>query len=206
MVVCKAHYTAKINPFTLSFWSKSMIWCWNCQRGISLVFLISNDDEYEMQSIDELYYMFPASLSHDKWHKFNVEHDAAKGFQWFVSYKFVVHREPEATYTFGSQNNEKSIFQPLSGIPGNPWDLSWVSWPQNKPCWFANRIWQSGQARRLSVAVSEYETPARGFIAMPQHWLAYEQNSGALENPQLESHCYTHSTAHLPIPFGTETL
>ena len=45
------------------------------------MFLISNDDEYEMQSIDELYYMFPASLSHDKWHKFNVEHDAAKGFQ-----------------------------------------------------------------------------------------------------------------------------
>ena len=34
------------------------------------------------------------------------------------------------------------------------------------------------------VAEADYETPARGSIAMPQRLLAYDQNSGAPENPQ----------------------
>jgi len=73
-----------------------------------LPFLIVNNDKYEMESIDTLNYMFRAGLSHDSWHKLIVEHDAANGFKSFVSCEFVVHREPKATFTFRSQNNDKS--------------------------------------------------------------------------------------------------
>jgi len=128
--------------------------------------------------------MFPAGPSHDKMHKLNAEYDAAKGFESFVSYKFVVHQQLQATYTFGSQNNERSIIQPHSETLGNPSDLTWVSWPQIKPCKFANPIWQWCQVRQYWVAVSEYETLARRFLVMPQHLLATNRNSGAPENPQ----------------------
>jgi len=74
---------------------------------MSLVFLIIDNDEYEMKSIDKLHYAFPAGLSHDKWHKLNAMHDAAQGFEAFVSCEIVVHQEPEPTYAFQSQNNEK---------------------------------------------------------------------------------------------------
>ena len=77
-----------------------------------------------MMSIDKLHYTFLAGLSHDKWDMMNDVHDAAKFFESFVSCEFVAHRKPEATSAFPSQNNETSIFKPLSGTPGNPWDLS----------------------------------------------------------------------------------
>jgi hypothetical protein len=64
------------------------------------VFLIINNDEYQMKSIDRLHYTFPAGLSDDKWCKFNFKHDAAKGFQSLVHCEFVVYRKPVATYTF----------------------------------------------------------------------------------------------------------
>ena len=62
-------------------------------EGISLALWIINNDEYEMKSIDKLHYTFPAGLSHDKWQKLNVENDAAKGFESFVSCEFVVHQK-----------------------------------------------------------------------------------------------------------------
>jgi len=49
-------------------------------EGVSLAFLIINNDEYEMKSIDKLHYTFPAGLSHNSRHKLNIEHDAAMGF------------------------------------------------------------------------------------------------------------------------------
>ena len=61
-----------------------------------------------MKSIDKLHYTFPAGLSHVNWHKLNIEHDAAMGFESFVHCKFVVHRKPEATSAFWSQSNGKS--------------------------------------------------------------------------------------------------
>jgi len=72
-----------------------------------LAFLIINNDEYEMKSIDKLHYMFPPGLSHDKCHKLNIVHDTVKGFQSLVRCEFVVHRKPEATYAFRSQSNGK---------------------------------------------------------------------------------------------------
>jgi len=42
--------------------------------------MIIDNDEYEMKSIEKLHDTFPAGLSHDKWHTFNIEHDAAMGF------------------------------------------------------------------------------------------------------------------------------
>jgi len=103
---------------------------------------------------------------------------------------------------------EKTIFQPLAGIPGKPRDLSWVSWPQVKPYIFGNPISQSFQARRYWVSMSEYEIPACRFVAMPQYLLAYDWYSGALENPLHMSwvHFDSSSTAHLLFPFGTEIL
>ena len=88
-----------------------------------MAYLIINNDEYKMKSIGKLHYTFPAALSHDKWHNFNIEHNAAKGFESLVCCKFVVHRKPEGTYTFRSQSNGKIIIQPLPGTPGNPGDL-----------------------------------------------------------------------------------
>ena len=70
-------------------------------------FLIINNDEYEMKSIDKLHYMFPAGVSHDKLHKLNIEQDAAKGFESLVRCEFVVHRKPETMYVFRSQSNGK---------------------------------------------------------------------------------------------------
>jgi len=74
---------------------------------ISLAFLTKNNDEYERKSIYKLHYMFPAGLFHDKWHKLNIEPDAAMGFKSFVHCKFVVHQNPEGTYAFRSQSNGK---------------------------------------------------------------------------------------------------
>jgi len=62
------------------------------------VCLIINNDECKLKSIDKLHYTFPAGLSHDKWHKLNIEHDAAKGLELLVGCEFVVHRKPEPTY------------------------------------------------------------------------------------------------------------
>jgi len=62
-------------------------------EGIILSFWIINNDEYEMRSIDKLYYTLLAALSHDKWHKLNVEYDPAKGLESFVSCELVVHRK-----------------------------------------------------------------------------------------------------------------
>jgi len=73
-----------------------------------LAFLIINNDEYEMKSIDKLHHTFPAGLSHDKWHNLNIAHNTAMGFESFVRCKFVVHRKPEATYAFRSQSNGKT--------------------------------------------------------------------------------------------------
>jgi len=73
-----------------------------------LAFLIINNDEYEMKSIDKLHYAFPAGLSHDKWHKLNIEHDIAMGFKSFAHCEFVVHRKPEAMYAFRSQRHGKT--------------------------------------------------------------------------------------------------
>jgi len=72
-----------------------------------LAYLIGNNDEYEVKSIHQLHYMFAAGLSHDKLHNLNVEHDAAKGVKSFVSCEFLVHPEPEATFAFRIQKNEK---------------------------------------------------------------------------------------------------
>ena len=72
-----------------------------------MAFLVINNDKYEMKAIDKLHYTFPAGLSHDKWHKLNIEHDAAMGFESFVNCEFVVHRKPEAMYAFRSQSNGK---------------------------------------------------------------------------------------------------
>lgn len=69
-------------------------------RESSLAFLIIDNDEYEMKSINKLHYKFPAGLSHDNWDKLNGKHLAAKGFEPFVSCEFVVHWKPETTYTF----------------------------------------------------------------------------------------------------------
>jgi hypothetical protein len=68
-------------------------------------FLIINNDKYEMKSIDKLHYTFLAGLSHNKWHKVNIEDDAAKGFESLVHCKYVVHWYPEVTYAFQSQCN-----------------------------------------------------------------------------------------------------
>jgi len=80
-----------------------------------------------MKSIDKLHSTFPAGLSQDKWHTSNVGHDAAKGFESVVSCKCVVHRKPEATYTFRSKNNQNFKIQSLSRTLGNSRDLSLVS-------------------------------------------------------------------------------
>jgi hypothetical protein len=45
---------------------------------MSLVFLILNNDGYEIKSIDKLHYIFLAGLSHNKWQKLNIEDDAAQ--------------------------------------------------------------------------------------------------------------------------------
>jgi hypothetical protein len=76
-------------------------------RRISLAFLIINNDEYEMKSIDKLHYTFPAGLSHDKWYKLNIEHDAVKGFESLVRCKCAVHQKLEAMYAFRRQSNGK---------------------------------------------------------------------------------------------------
>ena len=73
-----------------------------------MAFLIINNDEYEMKSIDKLHYMFPAGLSHEKWQKFNIQHDVAKGFESLIPCEFVVHWKPEATYAFRRQCNGKN--------------------------------------------------------------------------------------------------
>ena len=70
--------------------------------------MIIDNDEYEMKSIDKLHYTFLAGLSHDKWHTFNIEHDAAMSFESFVRCEFVVDRKLEATYAFRSQSNGKT--------------------------------------------------------------------------------------------------
>jgi hypothetical protein len=69
-------------------------------RGISLVFLIIINDEYEMKPIDQLHYMFPAGIFYISCHKLNIWHDVPNGFKLFVSFKCVVCRMPEATYAF----------------------------------------------------------------------------------------------------------
>jgi len=69
--------------------------------------MIINHDEYVMKSMDKLDHTFLAGLPHNKWNKLHIQHDAAKGFESFVSCKFVVHQKTEATYTFRSQNNEQ---------------------------------------------------------------------------------------------------
>ena len=71
------------------------------------MFLINNNDEYEMKSIDKLHYMYLAGLSYDKWRKLNIEHDAAMCFKLFLRCEFVVHRKLEGTYIFQSQTNGK---------------------------------------------------------------------------------------------------
>ena len=75
-----------------------------------MALLIVNYDKYETKSIDKLHYMFLAGLSHDKWHKLKFEHDAAMHIKSFVSWEYVVHREPEATYAFQSQKNHSVYF------------------------------------------------------------------------------------------------
>ena len=80
-----------------------------------------------MRSIDELHYMFMAGLSHDKWHRWNVAQDSVKGLESIVSCKDVVHQKPQVKYTFQNQNNDKCLIQSLSGTPGSPQTLSYVS-------------------------------------------------------------------------------
>jgi hypothetical protein len=65
-VLCKEHYTAYIHPCSLSYlkWIKHLIG--QLFGGISLVFVIMNNDKHEMKSIDTLHYTFPARLSHDQ--------------------------------------------------------------------------------------------------------------------------------------------
>ena len=65
-----------------------------------MAFLIINNDQYEIKSIDKLHYTFPAGLSHDRRHKSDVRHDAAAGFESFVSCEFEAHWKPEAMYPF----------------------------------------------------------------------------------------------------------
>jgi len=60
-----------------------------------------------MKSIHQLHYTFPAGLSQAKWHKLNIEYDAAKGFESFVHCECVVNQKPGATYAFWSQSNAK---------------------------------------------------------------------------------------------------
>lgn len=92
-----------------------------------MAFLIIDNNEYKMKSIDKVQYTISAGLSHDKWHKYHVHYDAAKAFESFVSCEYVVHLKSEATNAFRSQSNgNKHIIQPLSGTPENPRDLSQV--------------------------------------------------------------------------------
>jgi hypothetical protein len=44
--------------------------------------------------------MFLMGLSHDELHKWKVVHDAAQGFELFVSCKYEMPRKPAAAYTF----------------------------------------------------------------------------------------------------------
>ena len=62
-------------------------------EGIPLAFWINNNWNYEMKSIDTLHYTFLAGPFHNKWHKLNIESDAAKGFESFVSCEFVVPKK-----------------------------------------------------------------------------------------------------------------
>ena len=71
-------------------------------------FLIINNDEYKMNSIDKLHYMFQAGQSHNKWDKLNFQHEAAMGFESFVPCEFVVHQKAEAMYAFRSQSIGKN--------------------------------------------------------------------------------------------------
>jgi len=52
------------------------------------VFLIINNDQYEMKSIDKLQNRFLAGIYHEKRHKSNVELDAAVGLELLVSCKW----------------------------------------------------------------------------------------------------------------------
>ena len=87
-------------------------------------------------------------------------------------------------------------------------DLSSVSWQQPKPWICAHPISQESQATQNWVAMLDHETPACGFVAMPQHVLVHDQ----IQVRQrilcicLESRYESSSTANLPIPFGTERL
>jgi len=120
------------------------------------------------------------------------------GISWMLSrmqprannYLSVVYlwgtRKPEVTYAFQCQNNEKAWFSHFHMHRGI-FDLSWVSWRQMKPSAFADVIWEESQARRNCVALSDYETLAYGFVAMPEDLLVYDRNSGVPVNFQLIS-------------------
>jgi len=99
----------------------------NGKTGITLVCMIINNDQYEMKSIDKLHYKFPAGESHNTVHESKCKHREVKGFESFSSCEFPVCWTPEATYTFRSKKNVKSIVQPLSGAPVDPRHMTFVS-------------------------------------------------------------------------------
>jgi len=78
------------------------------------VLLIIFHNEYEMQSIDTLHGMFSAGLSHGKWHKLNLEHNATKDIENFLSCELEVDWKPKAAYAFPSPRNQQIIIKPLS--------------------------------------------------------------------------------------------
>jgi hypothetical protein len=63
-------------------------------------------------------------LSQDEWAELNVEKDAAKGFESFMSSDFEVQCQIVATYIIRSQTCEQSSIYPLSGAAENPGDMS----------------------------------------------------------------------------------
>jgi len=185
-----------------------MISCWDCQMGNLLAFLGINNDKYQIRSIDKLHYTLLTGPFHDKWHTWNVNHDAAKGFESCVSCKLFVHLKRKATYAFRTQNNHKCNIQQLSGSLGSPWALSWALWWQLNPRWLANPIWQYCQVRRYSIVEWEYETASYGII--PIHRICWHminiQVGWRILRICLESRYDSCSTAHLPIPLVTSTL
>jgi len=130
-------------------------------EGISLALWIINNDEYEMKSIDKLHYTFPAGLSHDKWQKLNVENDAAKGFESFVSCEFVVHQKAWGHVLIWKSKQWKTIIQQFLGALRNPQSvMSLVTTDQALDCCRSHLARKSGEAK-LSCCVRLQDTSMR---------------------------------------------